>query len=322
MGYLPPAPMPPKRNNNAVLVVAIALLGVALIALVAALASPSRPTATETPEIPYQNEGYTAPPPDQSPPDLVYPDSDAQAKSLLDDNPLYQQTAPRPIRCEFTSDAVLGTATREQLQVHLDELTACLMKQWAGSLEAAGFIAVRPTVTIFEGDIQTACGKHESRNAFYCGADQQVYFAPDLATLLPPQVVAGRFTVDIIMAHEFGHAIQGRTGILISGAYLAQSMTKRESLEFDRRTELQADCLSGIFMGSIALSTNATPEDLANVEQVYRAFGDDTLSGKPDIIGNHGRADSRAYWGNLGITTNPPLIGNCNTWVVPSDQVI
>jgi predicted metalloprotease len=53
--------------------------------------------------------------------------------------------------------------------------------------------------------------------------------------------------------------------------------------------------------------------------QIYAAIGDDTLSGKPDIVGNHGLARSRKYWGTTGLGTS--AVGECNTFTVPSRLV-
>ncbi|MDF2747112.1 MAG: hypothetical protein K0S98_1397, partial [Propionibacteriaceae bacterium] len=47
----------------------------------------------------------------------------------------------------------------------------------------------------------------------------------------------------------------------------------------------------------------------------YIAVGDDTLTGKPNIVGNHGLAKSRRYWGEIGLGTSE--VGECNTFVAP-----
>lgn len=314
----PPPPPPRRRVSNGLMVVFIVLLGVALLALVASLVNPNRNSADDGVE--YQNESYTAPPPDVNPPALPEPQTEQEAWDLVKKNRLYEQTAPRPIRCELsTIDPT--QASKDELDAHFEQLTACLMKQWAGVLEAAGYTMVRPTVTVFEGSVLTACGKAESHNAFYCGGDQQVYIAMDVLVVLPPAVRKSRIAVDVILAHEFGHAIQARTGILASDHGLEAQGTKSQALELSRRAETQADCLAGVYIGGVAQSMKLTPEDFANVRATYHAVGDDVLTGKPDIVGDHGLAVNREYWGQLGIETTPAQVGVCNTWVAPDEKV-
>ena len=79
------------------------------------------------------------------------------------------------------------------------------------------------------GEISTKCGK-SGVNAFYCSADQQIYFS----NLLPqavPIVAEDKWAADVVMAHEFGHAIQGRTGLLISAHALAQNTDSKAGVE-------------------------------------------------------------------------------------------
>ena len=57
------------------------------------------------------------------------------------------------------------------------------------------------------------------------------------------------------MAHEFGHALQGRTGILISAHALGQeSGGQGTELQYMRRLETQADCFSGMFVRAVSRS--------------------------------------------------------------------
>ena len=95
-----------------------------------------------------------------------------------------------------------------------DELTACLMRVWAPTLQEAGYEAVRPTVTVYSTPISTPCGDMPMENAAYCMVDQQIYYASDLTDIIPKDLSNVPHTADAVMAHEFGHAIQARTGIL------------------------------------------------------------------------------------------------------------
>jgi uncharacterized protein len=146
-----------------------------------------------------------------------------------------------------------------------------------------------------------------------------VYFSNQLASFV--KIVAqDRWAADVVMAHEFGHALQGRTGILISANGLGQlSGDKPTQLELSRRLETQADCFSGMFMRAVSLSMGIQQSDVNGILATYRAVGDDTLSGNPDVVGNHGHADSREFWGSTGLGTSD--VGKCNTFVAPASQV-
>ena len=140
-----------------------------------------------------------------------------------------------------------------QLKAHFEGLMECLVRVWQPPVTAAGFQIVRPTVTIYGEELTTKCGK-SGINAFYCPADQQVYYSNLLPRALPT-VSENKWTADVVMAHEFGHALQGRTGILISAHALGQDAgDKATDLQYTRRLETQADCFSGMFVRAVSRS--------------------------------------------------------------------
>ena len=194
----------------------------------------------------------------------------------------------------------------------------CLVRVWEPPVTNAGFIIVRPTVTIYGEELTTKCGQ-TGINAFYCTADQQVYYSKFLPQALPT-VRRNKWTADIVMAHEFGHAVQGRTGILISAFALGQnSGDEATGLQYSRRLETQADCFSGMFLRAVSQSIGVQQQDVDGILDIYAAIGDDELSGNPDVVGNHGLARSRKYWGTIGLGTS--AVGECNTFTVPSRLV-
>lgn len=70
-------------------------------------------------------------------------------------------------------------------------------------------------------------------NAFYCGGPRDDYIAYDAGFLLPQlNEQFGSLTPSVVLAHEFGHAIQARAGVE------APSVVR----------ELQADCLAGAWV--------------------------------------------------------------------------
>ena len=127
----------------------------------------------------------------------------------------------------------------------------CLVRVWQPPVTAADFLIVRPTVTIYGDQITTKCGT-AGVNAFYCSADQQLYYSNQLPEAIP-SVAENKWTADVIMAHEYAHLLQGRTGISISTHALAQrSGDKATEYAYVRRLETQADCFSGMFLRSVS----------------------------------------------------------------------
>lgn len=283
---------------------------------------PAQPTTSPSPTSQpggYQNDDYQATPPPADPPALPYPSSDAEAKQWLVNNPLYDQTNPQPVRCDVTLiDA--REATNAQVQRHVDELTACLMRVWDGVLDSAGFIAVRPAVTVYTQPIQTPCGKFETYNAYYCPGNQRVYYSPNVVQWFPPRATASQLTVLWIIAHEFGHVVQARSGIWQARFWLRDGVSKREDLVYNRRAELQADCLSGAFVGSLATALGIRDKQRDAIRAHANAWGDDVVTGDPNYEGDHGSGANRAAWVLTGVDNRGPLAA-CNTWVAPDAKV-
>ena len=312
-GPRPGMPAPRRRRHPfRLLVLAGIALGLVMMAGQTAGNVTSPPSDTA-----YQNEDYRVPPPDASPPPLPQPETFEEAEELLTSNPLYSQTAPAPVRCS-SQPINVRTASDAQLESHFNGLMECLVRVWEPPVEVAQFEVVRPTVTIYGSSITTRCGKAEV-NAFYCGADQQVYYSNRLDESVPI-VARDKWAADVVMAHEFGHALQARTAILISSSALGQQAEDESTeLAFSRRLETQADCFSGIFMGAVRESLGIQESDVEGILDVYDAVGDDTLSRNPNIVGNHGRGASREYWGQKGLGTTE--VGACNTYTAPGNLV-
>lgn len=312
---------PPRRRRSPLgaLLRAAFVLGLLLLAgtVVSNLASSSPSSTSSSSGGAYQNDDYQVPPPDANPPALPQPETYAEAETLLTANPFYREDAPIPVRCE--QDTInLDTASDAKLKTHFEDLMACLVRVWEPPVTAAGDQIVRPTVTIYSDEITTRCGK-SGVNAFYCGADQQVYYSSELDDAVPI-VATNRWAADVVMAHEFGHALQARTGILISEAALSQQTDdKSEQLDLSRRLETQADCLSGMFLHSTSQSLGIQQSDVRGILTVYNAVGDDTLSGKSNIEGNHGLGRNRQAWGNTGLGSS--AVSACNTFTARASTV-
>lgn len=309
--YGQPPPRPRRNPLKSLLLGLIMLCLLAIIGLVLV-------NVLSTPAVAaYQNNDFQVPPPDLAPPPIPVPRTYTEAESWLVDNPLYAQTAPIPVRCDNQPINVADASDRT-LERHFNAQVGCLMRVWNPPVTAAGFLLPRPSVTIYGQAITTKCGDAEV-NAFYCTADQQIYFS----NLLPravPIVKTNRWAADVVLSHEFGHAIQGRTGMLVSGHALAQDAeNERSANQLLRRLETQADCFAGISVNSLSRSLGIQQSDLRGIQDTFVAVGDDSVTGKPGIEGSHGLAATREFWGTVGLSTSD--IGRCNTFTAPAVQV-
>jgi predicted metalloprotease len=312
-------PPPRRRHPFRLLVLAAIAVGLFMMAstTISNMTTGGSSSSSTSNAGPYQNDDYRVPPPDTTPPPIPQPETYEEAQTLLTQNAFYSQVAPDPVRC--TSDPIqVDSASDAQLKRHFDGLMECLVRVWEPPVVGARFQIVRPTVTIYGSEITTKCGK-SGINAFYCGADQQVYYSNRLDNAVPV-VAQDKWAADVVMAHEFGHALQARTAILISSQALGQQANDEATqLSYSRRLETQADCFSGMFINSVAESLGVQQSDVQGILEVYSAVGDDTLSGEANIQGNHGLARSREYWGNTGLGTTD--VGACNTYTAKSSLV-
>ncbi len=306
----PPIVRPKKRHAGRVLLVLL------MVAILIGVAVPVISTITTSG---YVNQSYVPPQPDTNPPALPKVAGEGTARETVTGSSLYAQSVPNPTRCTVTT-IDLSAASEAELQAHMSDVVACLMRVWDTTVTKAGFEMPRPPVIVYSAAISTSCGKLSTLNAAYCGSDQKIYYATDLPQAIPNDLRSSRFIVEVIVAHEFGHAVQGRTGILSAAHGLADvATTEADSNQWSRRTELQADCFAGLFIRSVSKSAGISQKDLDNIATLMEAFGDDSLSKNSGVDGGHGLGTTRKYWIQLGLAST--AVNVCNTFTVAADAV-
>jgi predicted metalloprotease len=322
-GYPPP---PPQRSGSPIKLVLLGLVAVIavgffFISLMNYLNGDEQAGPLPTPEVGATSAPPTGvPEPDLNPPEWPTPTDGTEAEQWLVNNPLYGQSVQVPTNCTLGRIDVLSTSP-QALEQHLNNLTGCLMMVWQEPMEQAGFVMPRPPVTVYSQPITTACGEMSTHNAFYCTVDQRVYFATDLYEIFGnnPEVIDNAFLVDNVIGHEFGHAIQARSGIWASYAGFRAGSSETIGLEFSRRSETQADCFSGMFLNAVAQASQMTDAERAGTADVTEAIGDDNLTGDSTIVGDHGHGVNRRSWFEAGMASDQ--VGVCNTWTAPADKV-
>ncbi len=333
-------PTPPKRRSSGLATVLKVALTIAVILFAASIlrglvsgvlsaggtaggtsggSSTSAPLDPGAPAAQYVNEDYSPPPADMNPPAIPGPRTLDAANSLTTANPVYGQSIPVPTNCSMAS-LDMSKASAAQMQTHFNELMGCLMTVYALPVSQAGFQMPRPPVIVYSSPIKTACGDFDDVNAAYCSGDQRVYYARPLLQAFPAAVAQADYAAEMILAHEFGHAIQARTAILISEKVLEDRASSEEAaMVLSRRTEVQADCLAGQYIRSAAQSQSLDAADLAALGRLAYNLGDDVLTGRAGYSGDHGTGEARQRWFERGLSSNS--IGACNSFTAAASQV-
>lgn len=321
-GYYTP-PGVPKRRPTGLLVALFSALTL-LIGMVTISLINSKPGST-TVSTDYKNENWKVPTVDETPPPIVFPKNRAEEKTLTESNPLYNTSLESPVRCDLELLSG-GKQNDKELEAYLQSYLGCLTRVWGPTLEKAGYKTFQPKVTVFPegGTITTECGREKSRNAFYCSADQRIYIAQDILDVLSSNLSKARAIFILVIAHEYGHTIQGQSGILVSGSALGRRSSESKALEMSRRIETQADCFAGAAMSSLWQGLKLTDADRQDILNVTTNLGDDKLrersNGDPNEEGDHGKGKNRHTWLERGLNSGGSL-GQCNTFTAPSGEV-
>ena len=298
---------------------ALALLGGMVVI---ALINQANPASVSTD---YKNEDWEVPPVTSQPPPLAKPENKAEMTTLTKDNPLYTMSLESPVRCDL--ELLPGREQDDQeLQASLQTYVGCLTRVWGPTLKQAGYTAFQPKLTVYpEGEtIATGCGNQKSHNAFYCTLDQQIYISQDVLDVLSADVSKARVVFNLIIAHEYGHVVQGQSGILLSGHMAVDNADDSEKMDAKRRLETQADCFAGAALGSLEQGLKLTDTDRQDILAVTADVGDDRLNeranGDPDKVGDHGKSENRRLWAERGLNSGGSL-GQCNTFNAPASEV-
>jgi hypothetical protein len=166
---------------------------------------------------------------------------------------------------------------------------------------------------VSRGDVPTCGAPLEpdgyQGNAFYCGFEDTVQWDAE-GLMAPLYEQFGDFTVALVLAHEWGHAIQERFGF-------------DDSANPTIVSELQADCLAGAWTGFVASGESdilvLEPGDLEEAMSGFILIGDH-LGTVPQGEGAHGLSFDRlnAFFDGYDLGTT-----RCAEYeTVPRDEIV
>ena len=199
--------------------------------------------------------------------------------------------------------------------------------RWTEIFRERGGSFTGPQIVLFRNATNGGrCGRAQSAmGPFYCPPEKKIY----LDTAFFRQVEtkfrgcsgnACKFTAAYIIAHEAGHHIQNLLGILPRVTRLQQQAgSKAEANALQVKVELQADCLSGVWVNREEKKRPGfiQPGDIEAALQTAAAIGDDTLQRQaqgrvvPDSF-THGSAAQRRQWFMTGYQQG--TVQACNTF--------
>ncbi len=177
-----------------------------------------------------------------------------------------------------------------------------------------------PVMVLFSEATHSACGgASEATGPFYCPADRRIYLDTAFFVTLEHRLgAAGDFAAAYVIGHEVAHHVQNLLGILPQVHQARARASEAESNALSVRTELQADCLAGIWARGVQAQLGAIePGDFEEALGAARAIGDDTLqraAGRrpmPQTI-THGTTEQRMRWFMTGLETG--RIDACDTF--------
>lgn len=238
-----------------------------------------------------------------------------------------QQQAP-----SYQTDRRTGTppkagAPTDEMGSMIAGVLGELDDRWSEIFQASGQTYRGPRIVLFRNATNGGrCGMAQSAmGPFYCPPDKQIFL--DTAFFREVETrfrgcsgSACKFTAAYIIAHEVGHHIQNQLGILDKARQMQERAgSKAEANNIQVRVELQADCLSGVWVNREEKKRPGFLEagDIDAALQTAAAIGDDTLQRKsqgrvvPDSF-THGSAAQRKRWFMTGFQQG--TVQACNTF--------
>ncbi|MEV8634687.1 neutral zinc metallopeptidase [Streptosporangium sp. NPDC051023] len=227
--------------------------------------------------------------------------------SVLTQNKLYRSGKLKPSECPERRIKPNDVPSAKR---YLTSVMNCLNASWGTYFKRAGLPFTKAEIG-FITKPKRFCGQPWGKETAgtYCDAEQRFLVILDDDTLSDPSDLY----LFQVAAHEYGHHIQNITGMGRAFEYHPYK-GKSELNEQIRRNELQAECLGGVFTGSVWNSLDRTEADWEELLDITRDSGDEHSK-----VRDHGKGRNIAAWLDKGFRATSPAA--CNTWTARAPQV-
>jgi uncharacterized protein len=231
----------------------------------------------------------------------------------------------------YQTDRRSGTtktgAPKDEMGSMISGILGEIDDRWSEIFQASGKSYSGPKIVLFRNQTNGGrCGMAQSAmGPFYCPPERQIFLDTGFFREIETRFRgcsgnACKFTAAYIIAHEAGHHVQNLLGILPRVTAQQQQVgSKAESNALQVRVELQADCLSGVWVNREEKKRPGFLEagDIDAALTTASAIGDDTLQRQatgrvvPDSF-THGSAAQRKQWFMTGYQQG--TVQACNTF--------
>ncbi len=199
----------------------------------------------------------------------------------------------------------------EELRQFVSVVLADTEDVWTQQFSALGRSYEYPTLVLFSGSVDSACGQASAAvGPFYCPGDQNLYldltFLDELSSRFGAQ---GDFPAAYVVAHEVGHHVQNLLGTMEKVDAIRSQGGTEGAEGASVRLELQADFYAGVWAHHAQATKGVLePGDIEEALNAASAIGDDRLQQQsqgyvvPDSF-THGSSAQRMRWFMKGYET-------------------
>jgi uncharacterized protein len=212
------------------------------------------------------------------------------------------------------------TGINDEMREFVARVLGSTERTWEQIFQSAGQTYQKPTLVLFSGAVESACGFGQAAaGPFYCGEDQKVYIDLSFYRELRQRFQApGDFAQAYVIAHEVGHHVQNLLGIMRKVQSLQSRSSEQQANALSVRLELQADCLAGIWANHAHRDRNILEQgDIEEGLNAAAQIGDDRMQKRaqgyvvPEGF-THGSAQQRVQWFRRGISSGD--LKQCDTF--------